>query len=98
MNKFLVFISVSALFVTSNSFCTIDVCAKKIPTENVDNNDANSINTICNATCKEHNGWNGSGRKDDDKNCQPLKFSCQCHGTANASANTAGVTKIAYPF
>lgn len=100
MNKFLVFISVSALFVASNSFCTIDVCAEKKPTEDVDINDANSINTICTQTCKNHYGWNGSVWKynDDEKCPQPPNFSCQCHGTTNAFANVAGVAKITYPI
>ena len=93
MNKFLVLISISALFVVSNSF-GVDgyVCADKAADLSVSLEAANSVNKICEQTCKSYSGWNGSGYLTDDSDCPPLKFSCKCN-----SSTTVNVATLDFP-
>lgn len=91
MNKFLVFISVSALFVASNSFGDYIVCSEKEITSETANTKSNA-EEICEKLCKNYGGWTEA--YNTPSNC---KHSCTCSTSIQQNHNVAGVTKIASP-
>ena len=73
MNKFLVLISISALFAVSNSFGDYIVCSEDAITND-------NAETICKELCKNYGGWTEAYNTAADSICQS-KFSCKCNSS-----------------